>query len=501
MVPAGSGLASVLDQGLGSAPVGKDADKGKIPLWLLADVAAFNLAILTAFAFRLGRSSWAFNLAAYREILPFAILVPIIAFVLSRVYKTDWAAAPVDDYIILFRPVFTSWVLIVVTAYIYRAGAAGRFPSSVILMMLPLAAIYVLGWRLIARRFFWVRRLTRQRRSLIAVGFKGDSLKVLKALVTGRYDLLGVLCDDPAPGDWSPRFLGSVSEIQHVLAEYDVEEVVVEGSEMHNGNASALLKACGNAGVSLRVVPAVLSMLTSRAHVEMRGFVPTISYGSLRIDGWNALGKRFIDVVGALVLLVCLSPVLIFSALWITVDSPGGFLFRQKRVGKDAKTFSLLKFRTMYVGAESQAPLTRKNDPRITRAGKFLRKWSLDELPQLVNVLFGEMSLVGPRAVVPYVADFFDEFERFTLNVLPGITGLAQVNGRDDLAFKDKSLLNLYYVTNYSLFLDLEVIFRTLGVVIRREGTNGTRTDAHPAPKVRAAPKLKRETMKASNIA
>lgn len=466
--------------------MGKDAGRWKVPFWILADCLSFNAAILTAFAIRLGLGSWAFNFAAYLEMLPFTIGVPIVVFYLSRVHKTDWLEAPVEDYINLFRPLFVSWASMMTFAYIWREGTAGRLPSSVMLMSLPIGAVYAMAWRFTIRQIVWSERARREKKTLLAVGFDSESIKVLHALVMGRYDLVGVLSDawDVDRSDYSCRYFGGLRGIGRILAEYDVDEVVVEGHEMHNGNASAVLKACENAGVELRVVPTMLSMLTSRAEVEMIGFVPTISYGSLRIEGWNALGKRIMDTFLALTLLVALSPVLLFCAIWIYVDSPGGFLFMQERVGKNGRRFTCYKFRTMRIGAETQAPLTQRDDPRVTRAGRFLRKWSLDELPQLVNVVLGDMSLVGPRAVVPYVADQFDEFEKLTLNVPPGITGLAQVNGRDELAFKDKSLLNLYYITNYSLLLDVEIMLRTLAVVVRREGTNGTRTEAHPAPKV-----------------
>ncbi len=497
-------LHSCGSAGEGVRTVGKDAEKRTVPLWILADCMAFNLAIVTAFAFRLGMASWAFNFVAYLEILPFALGVPILVFYLSRVYKTDWTNAPVEDYIGLFRPLFLSWAAIIMVAYIWREGPAGRLPSSVMLMSLPIGAIYVIGWRFIARRVIWAKRLSTEKQTLLAVGFDSKSLKVLQALVGGRYDLVGTLADswDIPEGALARPHLGRLKDIARVLSRYDVDEVVVEGHEMHNGNASAILKACENAGISLRVVPTMLSMLTSRAHVEMVGFVPTISYGSLRIEGWNALLKRIIDIVGSILLILSLSPILAFCAAWICANSHGGFLFKQTRVGKDGKHFIVYKFRTMHIGSEADSPLTLRDDPRVTKAGSFLRKWSLDELPQLFNVLFGNMSLVGPRAVVPYVADKFDEFERLTLNVLPGITGLAQVNGRDELAFKDKSLLNLYYITNYSLILDIEIMLSTLAVVARREGTNGTRVEPHPAPKVSVKLQpLSRETVEAGNAA
>lgn len=482
--------------------MGKDAGRLRIPFWILADCISFNAAILTAFAIRFGVGSWAFNFAAYLEMLPFTIGVPIVVFHLSRVYKTDWLEAPVEEYINLFRPLFVTWAAMMTFAYIWREGTAGRLPSSVMLMSLPIGAVYVMAWRFAVRQIVWRERTRHEKKALLAVGFDSNSIKVLQALVAERYELVGVLSDgwDVSRYDCSCPYLGGLRRIGRILSEYQVDEVVVEGHEMHNGNASAVLKACENAGVDLRVVPTMLSMLTSRAEVEMIGFVPTISYGSLRIEGWNALGKRVLDTFLSLTLLVILSPVLLFCAIWIYVDSPGGFLFMQERVGKNGRRFTCFKFRTMKVGAQTQAPLTQRDDPRVTRAGRFLRKWSLDELPQLANVLLGEMSLAGPRAVVPYVADQFDEFEKLTLNVLPGITGLAQVNGRDELAFKDKALLNLYYITNYSLLLDVEIMLRTLAVVVRREGTNGTRTEAHPAPKAVRTGTATREPVGAGNV-
>lgn len=473
--------------------MGKDAKNGHLFLYAFADLVAFNLSILTAFLLRLGTSSWSFNFATYLDLLPFMLAIPVLAFALSRVYSVKWRSAPIEDYVVLFKPIAISWVSIMVVAYIYREGTTGRLPSSVMLMAFPLAAAYIFGWRLILRKALWESRLAKDKLALLAVGFDARSYKVLQAILADRYDLIGVLTDGPADMDgWLPeRCLGRIRDIAEVLSEYDVDEVVVNGGEMHNGNASAILNACQRKGISIRVTPTMLSMLTSRAHVEMVGFVPTVVYRQPHVEGWAALGKRAIDTAASIFLLAALSPVLAFCAAWITMDSRGGFLFRQQRVGRGGKLFTVYKFRTMYAGGESHAPLTRRDDPRITRAGSFLRKWSLDELPQLVNVLFGDMSLVGPRAVVPYVADQFDEFERLTLNVLPGITGLAQVNGRDELAFKDKSLLNLYYITNYSLLLDLEIMARTLAVVAHREGTNGTRVEPHPAPKLtrpKAAP-------------
>lgn len=192
--------------------------------------------------------------------------------------------------------------------------------------------------------------------------------------------------------------------------------------------------------------------------------------------------KRLLDVVGAAVGLVLLSPLLAAVALWIRLDSPGPVLFRQRRVGRDGRPFVLLKFRTMRAGADrewrppaSGADLRtfrfqEADDPRVTRAGRWLRRTSLDELPNLWNVLRGEMSLVGPRPEVPEIVALYDARMRQRLAVKPGITGLAQISGRGELSTGEAIEYDLEYCRTWSLCLDVRILLRTVGTVLSRRG-------------------------------
>ncbi len=194
------------------------------------------------------------------------------------------------------------------------------------------------------------------------------------------------------------------------------------------------------------------------------------------ISGWPWVAKRLMDVAIAGFALLLATPIIILACAAIVIETKGRPIFSQERIGQYGRRFRLYKLRTMVVDADMRGgPLTAADDPRITRVGRFLRRTSIDELPQLWNVLKGDMSLVGPRAVVSYVVDNFQDWEAVSLSVRPGLTGLAQISGRDEIGFREKSLLNLYYVRNHSLWLDLRILFETVAVVLSMEGTSGTR--------------------------
>ena len=191
--------------------------------------------------------------------------------------------------------------------------------------------------------------------------------------------------------------------------------------------------------------------------------------------------KRTVDIVASLVGIILLTviPVLIIVPIWIKLDSKGPAVFTQDRTGKDGKTFKIYKFRTMLIAEESfdkdGNPLESKQ--RITKAGKFLRKTSIDELMQLFNVLKGDMSIVGPRPTLPYQMERYDERQLHRLDMRPGVTGWAQVNGRNDLTWTEKIEYDLEYVENYSLWLDIKILFKTVGVVFKSEGIEFNKND------------------------
>ncbi len=182
--------------------------------------------------------------------------------------------------------------------------------------------------------------------------------------------------------------------------------------------------------------------------------------------------KRLLDLTASCAGLVMLSPLFCVVAAAIKLDNPGPVFFRQARAGKDGRTFRVYKFRTMVVDAEHKGAgvFIEKDDPRITRVGKFLRSLSIDELPQLINIMKGEMSLVGPRPTLPYQVDNYNERQRRRLLVLPGITGWAQVNGRNELTWTERVELDIWYVDNRDFWLDLKILLKTCSVVFNRAG-------------------------------
>ncbi|GAB6153134.1 sugar transferase [Desulfosporosinus burensis] len=215
------------------------------------------------------------------------------------------------------------------------------------------------------------------------------------------------------------------------------------------------------------------------------GQSPSVSAKSRKLEysGWQLAAKRLLDFVAALTLLVLVSPLWLFVVLWIRSDSSGPAIFKQTRVGQRGKLYTIYKFRTMVQNAEAMMKdklenvndlenfvFQEKEDPRITCSGHFLRKTSLDELPQLINILIGNMSLVGPRPEVPEIAKLYTREQRQRLNVLPGVTGLAQVNGRSELTLGETLAYDLDYVRTWSFWQDIKILWKTIFVVFAGKG-------------------------------
>jgi exopolysaccharide biosynthesis polyprenyl glycosylphosphotransferase len=223
---------------------------------------------------------------------------------------------------------------------------------------------------------------------------------------------------------------------------------------------------------NVRILPDVFEMAAMKARVEDFYGLPLISIREPSITPVQARVKRGFDLVLSAILLMVLSPLMLLVALWVRLDSPGPVLIHQRRVGAGGMPFFMHKFRTMYwrpEGPEAAVP-KQPDDPRVTRAGRFLRRTSLDELPQLWNVLRGEMSLVGPRPELPAIVDLYEPWQRKRFLVPPGMTGWWQVNGRAERSMHLNTEIDLYYVQNYSILLDLQILLRTLGAVIRGRG-------------------------------
>jgi exopolysaccharide biosynthesis polyprenyl glycosylphosphotransferase len=292
--------------------------------------------------------------------------------------------------------------------------------------------------------------------------------------VPGAYALAGEV--DLGSG----AYLASVREM---LDRTEARGVVLVGAEsLPDEELLDLVHSVRLRGVPLRVVPGAFALMRGRTILSDGMGLPLLEVHYPGLDNTQRALKRVLDVAVSLAGLVLLSPLFLAVALAVRLDSPGPVLFRQKRVGTDEKVFVCYMFRSMQRDAEVRQPVLEdlnelkgpafklKEDPRVTRVGRFLRRWSIDESPQLVNVLKGEMSLVGPRPLP--VRDFLrmEESQKGRLGAVPGMTGYWQTSGRSDLAFEEMVRLDLYYIENWSLSFDLKIILKTLGAVLRREG-------------------------------
>jgi exopolysaccharide biosynthesis polyprenyl glycosylphosphotransferase len=274
-----------------------------------------------------------------------------------------------------------------------------------------------------------------------------------------------------------------LASLRETLDRTDARGVVIVGAErLPDDDLLDLVHSVRLRGIPLRVVPGAFALMRGRTILSEGMGLPLLEVHYPGLDNTQRTLKRVLDVAGSVCGLLLLSPLLLAVAVAVRLDSPGPVLFRQKRVGADEKIFVCYMFRSMHRDAEgrqgaledlneAEGPVFKmKNDPRVTRVGRFLRRWSLDELPQLINVLKGEMSLVGPRPLP--VRDFLkmEEAHKRRLGAVPGMTGYWQTSGRSNLSFQEMVRLDLYYIENWSLSFDFKIILKTLGAVLNRKG-------------------------------
>lgn len=275
--------------------------------------------------------------------------------------------------------------------------------------------------------------------------------------------IAGTVGSEPCPG--CPH-LGDYDRLEQVMEQHTLDEVVVALEPEEAFRIHTVLEAAGQEGLRITLVPIFSEFIPAAPTVRTVGSTAVINMRSTRLDhpGW-AMVKRIIDLVGSAVLIVLLSPLMAVIALGVRLSSPGPVIFRQERVGLDKKPFAMLKFRSMRINDQSDTAWSSADDPRKTRFGSFLRKYSLDELPQLFNVFRGDMSLVGPRPEIPYHVERFKKNIPLYLlrqQIRPGMTGWAQVNGlRGDTSIEDRVEYDIWYIENWSLWLDIRILLKT----------------------------------------
>jgi len=283
------------------------------------------------------------------------------------------------------------------------------------------------------------------------------------------YEVVGFIDGAPAQkAVMDVPILGDVDDIPSIIDAYEIDEVIIGLPEASHQEILTVISRCEREKVSIKVFPDVFQIMASEVSIGELGGLPLLTIRDIALRGWKLTLKRAVDLIGSAVGLVVLSPLMMLVSLLVKLDSPGPVFYAQERMGLDAKPFWMLKFRSMWEDAEAKTgPVwATKDDPRRTKIGAFIRRFSIDELPQFINVLLGEMSLVGPRPERPV---FVEQFRRSIPRYMDrhrekaGLTGWAQVNGlRGDTSIAERTKYDLWYTENWSLLLDFKIILRTL---------------------------------------
>jgi len=287
------------------------------------------------------------------------------------------------------------------------------------------------------------------------------------------YEVFGFLDDNlkehPPTGMPMPPILGGLDRLDEVLRKHTIDEVIVALPLAAHGKLAKIIETCDNAGAKTLIIPDYFDLLPARPYFDNFAGIPLINVRDIPLDELgNRMLKRAFDIVFSIFAIIVTSPVMLFAAIGIKLTSPGPVIFKQERMGLDRRTFIMYKFRTMHVSDRKTADTTWtvENDPRRTKFGAFLRRTSIDELPQFFNVLKGDMSVVGPRPERPYfVEQFRDEIPKYMVkhHIRPGITGWAQTNGlRGDTSIRERIRHDLYYLENWSFMFDLKIIMLTI---------------------------------------
>jgi exopolysaccharide biosynthesis polyprenyl glycosylphosphotransferase len=420
---------------------------------------------------------------------PFAIslvLLALLAFRFSGVYPYRAGRSPIEETYTIGAATTLGVVVLIAVSLAFRQVLYSRliflYAAILVTLLLGLSRLVIA----LARGHLRHYGIGVQRVLLVGAGEVGRMImRTVAARPDLGYQLVGFVDDHPAKGstDIGPfKALGPVENLDQVVKAYHIDNVIICLPWQSNRMIHRLLRNCEQCSVRAQVVPDFFQLTKEQFHVEILNGIPLLSMRPISIRGWNLVIKRITDLILGGVLGVLALPLLGLIALAIRLDSSGPILYTQTRVGRNGKPFRCYKFRSMVEGADelrqtlaeqndASGPLFKlRDDPRRTRVGRFLRRFSLDELPQLYNILRGEMSLIGPRPNLPVEVEQYQEWHKKRLSASPGMTGLWQVSGRSELTFDEMVLLDIYYIENWSLALDLSILLRSIPAVLWGRG-------------------------------
>ena len=469
---------------------------------ILDGIAVF-VAAMFAVWIRLG-NVWGADTTPWSTYLFPAVVVAVLTVI--ALHLSGWYRRPheVVSLRILFGSLGFATMVTLALSFFHRAESYSRVT---VVIFVPLAALMVIGMRFAYDHY--VKAVARARiavRRVLIVGHTPSGSQLAKALARRPmyYELVGILDDssEVTVNGTRPRVLGTVSALGRIVDEFTIDEVLIS-LPSEPDRVMDVIGECMRRDVTWKVIPNMFGLRLDQMSVDDIDGIPLVGPHSTRLVGFNWALKRGFDVALAVIALIVLSPVFVAVGLAVLATSRGPVLFKQTRVGFNGRLFTMLKFRSMRTGTstdshndytrewiygrtgsatngngnrEDQAPADASgvnkmtDDPRITGVGKFIRATSLDELPQLWNVLRGDMSIVGPRPALPYEVDRYTTWHERRLATPPGITGAWQVAGRNDLSFEEMVALDVNYIERWSFERDIKIVLRTVPAVLRFGG-------------------------------
>jgi len=496
---------------------------GRAPRWIVplvkaglvvADALAAAYSFILAFKLREGvpvlagggRLAWSEEFAPYGALLLFVVAIRLLSFRYCDLYRVRGEFSFVDDAIRIFKATATGSLLIVAAAFLYRGGfefrafsyARGVFVVDFVFVLLSVGLI-----RLFSRSvqtFVRTRQINLIPTLVVGRGHEASLfIREMRERPALGYRVIGVIDTNAPEINHDDTYegvpvVGRLEGLPEAIRDSGANEVIIADPQVNGDALFEVMMRCGRRrGVEFRIAPSLFNCLPRKTEIDQIGVLPMIRLFREPLSSGARILKRASDLIISALAIALFFPLWLLIAILIKLDSKGPVFYTQERVGMDGRLFLLYKFRTMVAGADSElhreyqrafiagraeANLGNEKkptykllaDPRITRVGRFLRKTSLDEVPQLLNVLLGDMSIVGPRPPIPYEVEAYELWHRKRLDMKPGLTGLWQVSGRNRLPFEEMVRLDLFYIENWSLLLDMKIILRTGFVMLGREG-------------------------------
>lgn len=437
----------------------------------IAFLLAYRLRILIPWP---GALETEIPLVRYLGLMVVQVASVILTLFFYRQYYLPRAVSRVDQFYAVFAGVSVGTVVAVaISAFTFKNSIFEvDYPRVMIIYAWLLSIFLIMLGRTIhqfVRDYLRDRGLGKDRLLLVGTGEVARIIlqRILWSPQLG-YELVGVINGvDDETDILSIPVLGTPQDLPALIEEHAIDEVIIAMPEKGHREVTQVISYCERGRVSIKVFPDFFQFVASESSIDDLGGLPLLSIRDFAMRGYLLVFKRLMDIVGALVGLIFFSPLMLLAAIAIKLESPGPVFFIQERMGLDGKPFLMIKFRSMRQDAEKDGPgWTKDNDPRRTKLGTLLRRIELDELPQFINVLLGEMSLVGPRPEQPYYVNLFREsvphyMERHREKA--GMTGWAQVNGlRGDTSIVERTKFDVWYTENWSIFLDIKILLRTI---------------------------------------